>query len=106
VVIDLTSKNFEELVEKGTKPVIIDVYATWCGPCKQMEPLFEELAKEHGDTYTFTKVNVDQNRDIAIKYGVTSIPTFVFIKDGKMIGKQTGYIAKDDLIEKIKELLG
>lgn len=100
MVVNLTPDNFAKEIEQASTPAIIDVYATWCGPCQQMAPVFEELSKEYGDTYKFAKVNVDESREIAIKYGVTSIPTFVFIKDKKMVGKQTGYIAKDDLIDR------
>lgn len=104
--ITITKDNFEKEVKGAEKPVIIDVYASWCGPCQQMMPIFEELDKEHGDTYKFVKLNVDESRDLAVQYGVTSIPTFVFIKNGQVVGKETGYIAKEDLLEKIKELLG
>lgn len=104
--ITITKDNFEKEVKEAQKPVIIDVYASWCGPCQQMMPIFEELDKEHGDKYKFVKLNVDESRDLAVQYGVTSIPTFVFIKNGQVVGKETGYIAKEDLLEKIKELLG
>lgn len=103
--IALNTDNFEQEVKNSHLPVIIDVYASWCGPCQQVAPIFESLAKEYGDTYKFLKLNVDESRDIAIQYGVTSIPTFIFIKNDKVVGKETGYIAREDLLEKIKELL-
>lgn len=102
----ITKENYETEVTKSEKPVIIDVFAPWCGPCQQMIPIFEELEKEHGEKYKFVKLNVDESRELAIQFGVTSIPTFVFIKDGQVQGKETGYIAKEDLLQKIKELLG
>ena len=73
---------------------------------KMSVDIFDELEKEFGDTYKFTTLNVDEARDISIKYGVTSVPTFVFIKDGKVVGKETGFMHKEDLQEKIKASLG
>lgn len=102
----VTKENFEQEVKKSTKPVVVDVFAEWCGPCQQMAPIVEELEKEHGDSYKFVKVNVDESREIAIEFGVSSIPTFVFFKDGKIKGKETGYLSKEDLAEKIKKVLG
>ena len=102
----ITKENYDAEVTKSAKPVIIDVFAPWCGPCQQMMPIFDELEKEQGDTYKFVKLNVDESRELAIQFGVTSIPTFVFVKDGQVQGKETGYIAKEDLLQKIKELLG
>ena len=102
--IAITKENYDKEVMQSDRPVIIDVYADWCGPCQQMIPIFEELEKEH-DKYKFVKLNVDEARDLAVQFGVTSIPTFVFIKNGEMKGKETGYIAKDDLLMKIQELL-
>ena len=102
----VTSQNFEEEVNKSSLPVLIDVYATWCGPCQQMEPIFEELAKELAGKYKLVKINIDEERDLAIKYNVSSIPTFLFIKNGELVGKEMGYITKEDLKNKIEELLG
>lgn len=102
----VTKENFEQEVKKSEKPVIVDVFAEWCGPCQQMTPIVEELEKEHGNKYKFVKVNVDESREIAVEFGVSSIPTFVFFKDGKIKGKETGYMSKDDLVDKIKKALG
>lgn len=102
----LTKENYDTEVVKSALPVVLDVYATWCGPCLQMMPIVEELAKEHGSKYKFLKLNVDESRELAIQYGVTSIPTFVFIKNGSVVGKETGYMSKEDLLGKIKTLLG
>ena len=101
----ITKENFDKEVTESEKPVIVDVYATWCGPCQQMMPIFEEIEKEHGDKYKFVTLNVDESRDLAVRFGVTSIPTFVFLKGGEMKGKETGFIAKEDLVLKIQELL-
>jgi len=103
MAISITPDNHDKEVKQSQQPVILDIYATWCGPCQQMNPILEELEKEMGDQYTFAKLNVDEGRDISIKdYGVTSVPTFVFIKDGVVKGKETGYMSKDTMREKIK----
>jgi len=102
---DITKDNVEETVNQSTKPVIIKVFATWCGPCQQMKPVFEEIEKELSDNYTFANLNVDDARDLSIEYGVTSVPTFLFIKSGKVVGRESGVISKDDFINKINEHL-
>ncbi len=105
-MINITKENFEQEIQKSTTPIILDIYATWCGPCQQMEPIFAELDKELGHKYKFAKLNVDQSRELAIKYGVTSIPTILFIKNGNIVNRETGYKSKSDLLEKIKIHLG
>ncbi|MGE0009922.1 MAG: thioredoxin [Candidatus Babeliales bacterium] len=101
----ITKDNFDQEVTKSSKPVIVDVYATWCGPCQMMEPVIAELEKELSATHKFVKINVDESRDLAVQFGVTSIPTFVFMKDGKVKGKETGYLSKEDLKAKVTEHL-
>jgi thioredoxin 1 len=105
-IISLTNDNFTQEVEQAKKPVIIDVYASWCGPCTLMAPIFHDLEKELGSTYTFAKLNIEELRDISIKYKVTSIPTFLFIKNNQVIGRETGYMDKQDLHNAIKKHLG
>lgn len=102
MAISITNANHEKEVKNSTQPIVLDIYATWCGPCQQMNPIMEELEKEFEGTYTFAKLNVDEGREISIKeYGVTSVPTFVFIKDGAIKGKETGYMSKDTMRDKI-----
>jgi len=105
-VTEITKENVEQEVHNADKPVVLDVFAEWCGPCKQMEPIFDQLAKELGDSYKFASLNVDEARDVAVEYGVTSVPTFVFIKDNDVKGKETGYMDQDTLKNKISEYLG
>lgn len=104
--VSITQENFEQEIIKSTKPVILDVYATWCGPCQQMKPIFKELEKEIGDRFAFADLNVDEARELSIQFGVSSVPTFIFIKDGQVKGKETGYRSKDYLKAKAEELLG
>jgi thioredoxin 1 len=104
--IAITKDNFEREITQSKVPVVLDVYATWCGPCLQMAPIFEELEAEYGSKYKFAKLNVDEDRELAISYGVTAIPTFIFIKNNEIKGKETGSLTKAALINKITELLG
>lgn len=106
MALTITSQNFEKEVLQSSVPVIIDVYATWCGPCQQVAPIFDELAKELGNKYKLVKINIDEERDLAINYNVSSIPTFIFIKNGEVVGKEMGYMSKEDLKAKIEELFG
>lgn len=103
--IAITSKNFATEVEQETKPIILDLFASWCGPCQQMKPIFKELETEMNGSYKFAEVNVDDARDISIKYAVTSVPTFLFIKNGQIKGKEMGYMSKEDLKQKIHHYL-
>lgn len=102
----ITSNNFEQLVEKSSLPVVVDVYAAWCGPCQMMAPLFEELATQHAASYSFLKLDVDAERDVAVRFGIMSIPTFLFFKQGTLAGQEMGYMSKADLESKIKQHLG
>lgn len=104
MALNITSQNFKHEIQESKKPVVIDVYATWCGPCRQMEPIYEELEKELGDKYLFAKLNVDEARDIATIYQISSVPTFIFLKDNQILGKVIGYQSKEELSEKLEEV--
>ncbi|MBU4270107.1 thioredoxin [Candidatus Dependentiae bacterium] len=101
----LTSQNYDTVITNSTKPVVIDVFAVWCGPCQYMAPIFEELSKELSDKYTFAKVNIDEERELSIKFNVSSIPTFIFIKNNKIVGRELGFMEKETLHKKIEEYL-
>lgn len=88
--IKLTKDNFNSVVEGGGKTVLIDFWATWCGPCKMLAPVIEQLANERTDV-TVCKVNVDEEQELAVKFGIQSIPTLVLLKDGKECGRAVGY---------------
>lgn len=102
----INSKNFEQEVLKSNIPVVIDVFAEWCGPCQMIAPIFDELSKELAGKYKLIKLNIDEERELAIKYNISSIPTFIFIKNGEVIDKQTGFMNKQTLKTKIETLFG
>ena len=105
MAIAVNESNFKQEVEESTLPVVLDIYATWCGPCQQMEPVFEELEKELSSKCKFAKLSVDEARSLSIKYGVTSVPTFIFIKNNQVKNKETGFLDKEALRSKIDDLL-
>jgi len=96
-------ENYQQEVLDSSLPVVLDVYATWCGPCQQMAPIFAELEREYINVCRFAKLNVDEARELSIKLGVASIPTFIFIKEGKVKNKVVGYLSKQQLKEKIEQ---
>ena len=100
-IIKVNSQNFEEEVIKSEKPVLIDFYADWCGPCKMLSPIIDEIAEENSDIKV-VKVNVDDSRDLAMKYQVMSIPTLVVIKNGEEVNRSVGLIDKSQVANLIK----
>jgi len=104
-IIELDDDSFEEKILKSNKPVMVDFWAPWCGPCKAIAPTVDALEKEYGDKMTFTKINVDENPITPSKYGVQAIPTLIFFKDGKIAEQITGMVAKEKLEETIKGVL-
>lgn len=97
-VMKLNNENFDEEVIKSNKTVIVDFYADWCGPCKMMSPILEDIAKEVGDKAKVCKVNVDECRDLAMEYDIMSIPTLIIFKNGKFINKLIGLHDKQDIL--------
>lgn len=100
-VLKINGENYEEEVVKSDKPVLIDFYADWCGPCRMMSPIIDEIAEEKSDTIKIGKVNVDENQDLAMKYGVMSIPTIVIIKNGKVEKTFVGVRDKSEILNAI-----
>lgn len=100
-----TDDNFENEVLKSDKPVAVDFWAPWCGPCKAIGPVFEELAGQFKDSVKFMKVNVDDNQKTAVKFGVRSIPTIVLFKEGNVLDTLVGLVPKDKLEAFVKKSL-
>lgn len=100
--ITLTNENFENEVIKSDIPVLVDFWATWCGPCRMLAPTIEELADEYDGKIKVGKLNVDDAQELAISYGVSSIPTVMIFKDGEKLTESVGYVEKEKLIELIE----
>lgn len=96
----ITNANFEQEVLNSDKPAIVDFWAEWCGPCRMMAPVFEEIAKEHPE-WKICKVNVDEEQLLAAKFAISAIPTFLLFKDGKLAGSARGYQTKEQLLSSL-----
>ena len=105
MAIAITEANFEETVLKSDKPVIIDFWAEWCGPCRMVAPIIEELAKEYEGKAIVGKCDVDENPEIAAKFSIRNIPTLLFIKNGEQVDKLVGAVPKDKITEKLNSLI-
>ncbi|MBP3300050.1 MAG: thioredoxin [Clostridia bacterium] len=97
MAVAITNENFEALVLKGDKPVILDFWAEWCGPCRMMTPVIDELAEENPDLL-IGKVNVDKNMELALRFGITSIPTLIAFRDGDVVGQAVGVRSKEEVL--------
>jgi len=105
-VASITGQNFDQEVLQSQGLVMVDFWATWCGPCKIVAPVVEELAKEYAGKVKFVKVNTDENQDLASRYNIRGIPTLMFFKDGNMVDQVVGAVPKAQLKTKIDSLLG
>ena len=97
-IIHITKENFESIVKNSTKPVLIDFWATWCGPCKMIAPFIEEIAAERDDIIV-GKIDVDQEMELAMQFRITSIPTLVLVKNGETAATMVGYRPKADILK-------
>ncbi len=104
-MLKITKENFKKEILESEIPVFIDFWAEWCMPCKMMLPIVEELAKEYENKIKFGKINVDEENELAEKYMIMSIPTFLFMKNGEVIDKIIGAVPKSLLVEKLNKLL-
>ncbi len=104
MALELTDANFEELVLKSDKPVVVDFWAVWCGPCRMVGPVVTEIGEDYPDTLVVGKVDVDNNPETAAKYGIRNIPTILFFKNGEVVDKQVGAVPKQVLVGKIEPL--
>jgi thioredoxin 1 len=103
--VEITDSNFESIVNQNEKPVMIDFWAEWCGPCRAIAPAVEQLAQEYEGRAIIGKLNVDDNSQIPVKYGIRGIPTLLFFKNGQVADKQVGLVSKDVLKAKLEALL-
>jgi len=105
-VLELTEKNFEAEVVKSNKPVLVDFWAEWCGPCRMIAPIVEEIAKDLSGKLKVAKVNVDEAQELAAQFNIMSIPTLILFKDGEPVDMIIGAMSKDQMFEKINPQLG
>ena len=105
MALEITDANFEELVMNADKPVMIDFWAVWCGPCRMVAPIVEELATEYEGKAVVGKVDVDSNPNVAMKYGIRNIPTVIYVKGGEVVDKQVGAAPKQAFVAKLDALL-
>jgi thioredoxin 1 len=105
MALEITSANFEETVLKSDKPVLVDFWAEWCGPCRMVGPIVDELHTDYDGKAVVGKVNVDDQQEIAAQYGIRNIPTILFFKNGEMVDKNVGVAPKADLAKKIDALI-
>lgn len=104
-MLDVNDKNFDEVVLKSDKPVLVDFWAEWCGPCRTIAPFLEEISKEFEGKVKVVKCDVDNSPEVTIKFSIRNIPTVLFFKDGKVADKQVGAVPKNNFIAKLSVLL-
>jgi len=105
MTIEITDSNFEEVVLKADKPVLVDFWAEWCGPCRMVGPVVEELSNEYQGKAVIGKVDVDNNPEVSMKFGIRNIPALLYFKDGEIVDKQIGAVPKSVLAEKLEKQL-
>jgi thioredoxin 1 len=105
MALQLTDANFEEVVIKADKPVLVDLWAEWCGPCRMVGPIIEEIAKEYEAKAVVGKLDVDSNPTVTTKFGIRNIPTILFFKGGEIVDKQVGAVPKSVIAAKLEKLL-
>ena len=105
MALEVNDSNFDEVVIKSDKPVLVDFWAEWCGPCRMITPIIEEIAKEYSEKALIVKCDVDSSPGVATRYGIRNIPTILFFKDGQIADKQVGAVAKNAFVTKLNALI-
>ena len=101
-VLTITSENFEQEVSNSDKPVLLDFWANWCGPCKMLSPIVDQVAEELQPTVKVGKINVDEQQNLASAFNIMSIPTLVLLKNGKLVNQSVGVVSKEEIIKMVK----
>jgi len=104
MALEITDANFEEVVLKSDKPVIVDLWAVWCGPCRMVGPIVQEIGEDYKEKAVVGKLDVDHNPESARKFGIRNIPTVLYFKNGEVVDKQVGAVPKQKLVEKLEVL--
>ncbi len=105
MALELTDHNFDEIVLRSDKPVIVDFWAEWCGPCRMVGPIVEEIGSDYSDRALVGKLDVDSNPSITARFGIRNIPTVLYFKNGKVVDKQVGAVPKSNLVNKLEAIL-
>ncbi|MBL7068826.1 MAG: thioredoxin [Candidatus Omnitrophica bacterium] len=105
-VFELKDNEFRKEVESSDLPVMIDFWASWCGPCMMMAPVIDEVAEDYKDRLKIAKIDIEENQSVASQLGIMNIPTMVFFKDGKEVSRFSGAVAKKELVDRIEKILG
>jgi thioredoxin 1 len=105
MIIEINEQTFENEVSKSSQPVVVDFWAAWCGPCRSMAPVIEQVAEEFASKVKFGKVNVDQNQALTARFGIKGIPTLLFFKSGQVVDQEVGFIPRGVIVEKVNALL-
>jgi thioredoxin 1 len=105
MALEVNDSNFDDLVIKSNKPVLVDFWAEWCGPCRIIGPIIEEISNEYSGKAIVLKCDVDSSPEVASKYGIRNIPTILFFKDGKVADKQVGAVPKNNIVAKLNALI-
>lgn len=105
MVNQIDTQKFDALIKESSKPVVCDFFATWCGPCKMLAPVMDQLAEEYGEKAEFVKVDIDENFDLAARYGIQSIPLVAVFKDGELADKSLGFMPKSEAAEFVEKNL-
>ena len=105
MALEVNDSNFDEIVIKSDKPVLVDFWAEWCGPCRMIAPILDEISNEYSDKVTVVKCDVDSNPAVSARYGIRNIPTILFFKNGQIADKQVGAVSKNVFVTKLNAIV-